>query len=334
MTFATQTLRSTPSTDRRFGEVLFDDIVTAGERLARVLAPTPLVSRGPLSRRLGADTYVKLENASPLGSFRIRGSLNLLSGLTDRERSGGLVTVSRGSHGRALAHAARLHGVACTIFVPEGNASERTSAMAAMGATVIVSGNDFDAAWRAAREHAASTGALAVHPSREPRLVAGYGTVALEMLEQVGQPLDTVIVPVAGGSLASGVGIVFRCLSPHTRVIGVRAPAAAELPAETVAILRDVLDDLIAVSEAELLGGVRCLAETVEQLAEATGAAALAGALRLQRRIAGQRVGIILSGGYIASAPLARIVHGEMLEPNAYGSQLTPILADMEYGTS
>lgn len=333
MTFASQTERSTPSTDRRLGELHFEEVVAARQRLARVLPVTPLVARRLLSRRLGADVYVKLEQTSPLGSFRVRGSLNFIASLTRAEASRGVVTVSRGSHGKALAHAARLHGVACTVFVPEGNDAERNASILAFGAQVVAAGRDFEAAWQAAQAHAARTGAVAVHPSREPRLVAGYGTIALEMLEQAAQPFDTVIVPVAGGSLAAGVGLVFRALSPHTRVIGVQAPNAPVLSHETLGVLHEALDELINVSEDEFVAGVRCLAETADQLAEATGAAALAGALQMRRRIAGQRVAIVLSGGPVASAALARIVNGEVQHGAAYGSELTPILADMEYGT-
>jgi threonine dehydratase len=164
-----------------------------------------------------------------------------------------------------------------------------------------------------------------------------------------------VFVPVGGGSLAAGMGLAFKALSPHTRVIGVQgaaAPALArawrtgelqEFPAaetiadglaqrvpspDTVAILREVLDDMVEVSEAEIAGAVRCLAETVHQLAEGAGAAALAGAVRLQRRIQRQRVGIVLSGGNITAHALLRILHGEVVQ----GGQLTGSLPDMEYG--
>ncbi|MGQ0834492.1 MAG: threonine dehydratase [Gammaproteobacteria bacterium] len=360
MNIATQTLGSTPSTDRRLGEVHFDDIVAARRLLARELTPTPLVTHPLLSQRLGAEAHVKLENALPLGSFKIRGGVNFVASLTREERARGLVTATRGNHGQSLAHAARKQSVACTVFVPEGNNPDKNAAIAALGAEVMVTGHDFDAAWEAATERAARSGAIAVHPSREPKLIAGYGTVALEILDQAAQPLDTVVVPVGGGSLAAGMGLVFKALCPHTRVIGVQASAApalarawrtgqmqevpvgetiadglaARVPSpDTVAILREVLDELIEVSEAEIAGAIRCFAETLHQLAEGAGAAALAGALRLQRRIAGQRVGIVLSGGNITAALLARILHGELQGPAARGAQLTETLADMEYGT-
>lgn len=359
MKIATQAFDSTPMTDRRCGETHFDDIVAARALLARQLTPTPLVTHPLLSRRLGAEAHVKLENCLPLGSFKLRGGLNFLASLGPAQRARGLVTATRGNHGQSLAHAARRYGVACTVFVPAANDPEKTEAIAALGASVHVAGHDFDAAWEAAEAHAEASGAIAVHPSREPRLIAGYATVALEMLDQAVQPLDTVFVPVGGGSLAAGMGLAFKALSPHTRLIGVQAAAApalarawrsgvlesvpigatiadglaARVPSpDTLAILREVLDDVVEVSETELVSAIRCYAETVHQLAEGAGAAALAGALQLHRRIKGQRIGLVLSGGNITAGLLLRILHGELIGGRERGAQLAGTLADMEYG--
>jgi threonine dehydratase len=359
MKIAVQTLGSTPSTDRRLGEVHFDDIVAARRLLARELAPTPLVTHPLLSRRLGAEAHVKLENALPLGSFKLRGGLNFVGSLDAEQRKRGLATATRGNHGQSLAYAAQRAGVRCQVFVPAGNNPDSAAAIAALGAEVTVAGHDFDAAWDAAVESTQRSGAIAVHPSREPKLIAGYATVALELIDQAAQPFDTLILPVGGGSLAAGVGLVFKALSPHTRVVGVQAAAApalarawrtgqmtevpvgdtiadglaARVPSpDTVAVLREVLDDVLEVSEAEIAGAIRCLAETVHQLAEGAGAAALAGALQLRRRVAGQRVGIVLSGGNIPASLLTRILHGELQGPAAHGAQLSDTLADMEYG--
>lgn len=358
MHIAMQTLGSTPATDRRLGRIHFDDIVMARRLLARELTPTPLVTHPLLSQRVGAEVHVKLENALPLGSFKIRGGLNFVASLSPDERARGLVTASRGNHGQSLAQAARVHGVACTVYVPEGNNPDKCRAIEALGAGVAVAGHDFDAAWDAAQLHAGRTGALAVHPSREAKLVAGYATAALEMIEQAVQPLDTLFVPVGGGSLAAGVGLVYKALSPHTRVIGVQSEAApalcrawhtgriVEIPvgetiadglasrrpsAEALALLREVLDDMIEVSEAEIAGAIRAFAETLHQLAEGAGAAALAGALRLRRRIAGQRVGVVLSGGNITAEQLLAILHGEPLADPAQALAATRALAAMEY---
>ncbi len=229
MDIADQAWSSTPTMDRQLGDVHFDDIVAARKLLAGFLTPTPLVTHPLLSRRVGAEVHVKLENAVPLGSFKLRGGLNYVASLTPEERARGLVTATRGNHGQSLASAAQRAGIACTVFVPTGNNPDKNMAIAALGARVTIAGNDFDAAWQAAKAFAERTGAIAVHPSCEPRLVAGYATIALEMLDQASQPLDTVFVPVGGGSLAAGMGLVFKALSPHTRVIGVQSAAAPAL---------------------------------------------------------------------------------------------------------
>ncbi|HEY7377433.1 MAG TPA: threonine dehydratase [Steroidobacteraceae bacterium] len=347
---------SIPATDRHTGAVHFDDIVAARTRLRRQLTPTPLVTHPLLAQRLGCVPFVKLENAQLLGSFKIRGGLNLLATLTEGERRAGLVTATRGNHGQSLAHAAQLHGVQSTIFVPEGNNPDKNAAMTALGAQVVVAGHDFDSAWLAAVRHAQHSGALAIHPSRAPALIAGYATVALEMLEQATQPFDTLFVPVGGGSLAAGIGLAFKALSPHTRLIGVQAASAPALARafhsgemkeapidvtiadglatrvpsrDTVAILRETLEDIVVVDEADIHAAIRCYADTLHQLAEGAGAAALAGATRLRRRIAGQRVGIILSGGNITSSALLSVLHGDPV--GATDSQPNQALESMDY---
>ncbi len=349
---------SIPTTDRRTGAVHFDDIIAARRRLAKRLTPTPLVTHPLLSQRLGCQALVKLENAQALGSFKIRGGLNFIASLEPADRQRGLVTATRGNHGQSLAHAAQLSKVRCTVFVPAGNNPDKNAAMSALGAEVVISGHDFDSAWAAAEKFARRSGARAVHPSREPALIAGYATVAIEMIEQAMQPLDTVFVPVGGGSLAAGMGLVFKALSPHTRLIGVQATSAPALcrafhsgelneapvsetiadglatrvpSADTVAILRETLDDMVEVSEAELHAAIRCFADTLHQLAEGAGAAALAGASRMRRRIAGQRVGLVLSGGNITSSMLVSVLHGDPV-PASHESQVSHALSSMDYG--
>jgi threonine dehydratase len=360
MAIEMQVRDQTPMTDRRVGDVHFDDIVAARHLLAKLITPTPLVTHPLLSQRLGAEVHVKLENTVPLGSFKLRGGLNLLASLTPQERARGLVTATRGNHGQSLASAALRHGVRCVVFVPEGNNPDKNAAIRALGATVHAAGTDFDAAWEAALKYSNDSGLIAVHPSREPKLMAGYATVALEMLDQMTQPLDALFIPVGGGSLAAGMGLVYNALSPHTRLIGVQSAAApalarawhsgelreypvgetladglaARAPSpDTLTILREVLDDIVEVTEAEIAAAIRGLAETVHQMAEGAGAAALAGAMHLRRRIAGERIGVVLSGGNITAAQLSQILHGELLPHAERAAVLAAQLADMEYGT-
>jgi threonine dehydratase len=316
--------------------VTFDDVKRAHRVLMDHLAPTPTVSHPLLGATLGCEAFVKLENTHNIGSFKIRGGLNLLAGMSARERRQGLVTATRGNHGQSLARAAELHGAACTIFVPSGNNPDKNAAMAALGADVIEAGHDFDAAMVAAESFARERGARLVHPAREPALIAGVGTVALEMLSQVGE-LDALFVPVGGGSIAAGMAIVFSALSPATRIYGVQAenaPAmhhawhtgehrpfavtgtiadglAVRVPVDTtLRVLRDLLHGMILVSEEAIQDAIRCYAATIHHMAEGAAAAPLAAAMSMRDELAGQRVGLVLTGGNIDSETLVHALGG------------------------
>ena len=335
------------------------DVREASQLIADYLTPTPLVRHPLLSQRLGCDTWVKLENAQPTGVFKIRGTLSFLAKLPAEARSRGLVTATRGNFGQALARAAALHGVACTIFVPEGNNPDKNAAIKATGAELMVHGHDFDAAWDASVRHARRNGAVAVHPAKHRWLVAGQGTVALEMVEQASEPFAAIFVPVGGGSLAAGTSIVTKALSPDTQVIGVQAanaPAfqhawatgdyrpfrtartvadglATRVPVRyTTGIMRDLLDDFVLVSEDEIYAAIRCYLETLHQLAEGGGAAPLAAALKLKDRFADQRIGVVLTGCNIDRATLQRVLAGRPAESHAAAMPMFPI-SSLDYGS-
>lgn len=335
------------------------DVQAARQVIEKYLTPTPLIRHPLLSRRAGCDLWVKLENAQPTGVFKIRGTLSFLARLPAEDRARGLVTATRGNFGNALARAAALHDVGCTIFVPEGNNPDKNEAIKATGARLIVQGHDFDAAWDASVRHARDTGAMAVHPAKHRWLVAGQGTVALEMLEQAKQPFDAVFVPVGGGSLAAGTGIVIKALSPQTQVIGVQAANAPAFQhawqtgdyrpfraAKTVAdglatrvpvryttdIMRDCLDDFVLVSEDEIYAAIRCYLETVHQLAEGGGAAPLAAALKLKDRFAGKRIGVVLSGCNIDRETLEQVLAGKPAASHAEAMPMYPI-SSLDYGS-
>ncbi len=336
-----------------------DDVREASELIAQYLTPTPLIRHPLLSERLGCDAWVKLENAQPTGVFKIRGTLSFLAKLSPETRGRGLVTATRGNFGHALARAAALHGTDCTIFVPEGNNPDKNAAIRAAGAELVVRGHDFDAAWDASVRFARQSGALAVHPAKHRWLVAGQGTVALEMVEQVAQPFAAIFVPVGGGSLAAGTCIVAKALSPQTQVIGVQAanaPAfhhawetgdyrpfrttntvadglATRVPVRyTTDIMRQLLDDFVLVSEEEIYAAIRCYLETLHQLAEGGGAAPLAAALQLKDRFAGQRIGVVLTGCNIDRATLRRVLAGRPAESHAEAMPMFPI-SSLDYGS-
>jgi threonine dehydratase len=338
---------------------VFADVEAAAGVIAAWLQPTPLIRHPLLNQRAGCDLWVKLENAQPVGSFKIRGTLNLMAALGPDERARGLVTATRGNFGQSLARAAALYSVPCTLFVPEGNSPGKNAAMRATGAEVIERGHDFDAAWDAAARHARTTGRVCIHPARHRAIVAGQGTVALEMIRQVSSPFDVLIVPVGGGSLAAGTALVARQLSPRTRIIAVqaenapafhhawhsgedRAFAAAPTIADglatrvpvryTLSLLRALVDDFVTVSEDDIEAAIRLYLDTVHQLAEGGGAAALAAACRLAGELRGRRVGVVLSGGNIDTDALRQVLTREhsRLHPKAMG--MFPVTS-LDYGT-
>ena len=335
-----------------------DDVRRAMAVLRPHLAPTPLVSHALLDARAGCEMFVKLENSQGIGSFKIRGSLNLLAGMRAEDRARGLVTATRGNHGQSIAYAARMHGACCTVFVPHGNSPAKNAAITALGAQLIEAGHDFDAAMIAAEKHAARTGAVLVHQGREPAMIAGAGTVALEMIEQAQGRLDAVFIPVGAGSLAAGMAIAIKEISPATRVIGVcaeNAPAmhhawhtgerhafaatetvadglALRIPVEeTLDIMQALLDGMVLVSEREIQDAIRACAETIHQMAEGAAAAALAAALRHREAFAGGRVGVVLSGGNIDMQTLAAALAGERPQHEPRAMPYFPI-GELSYG--
>lgn len=294
------------------------------------LPPTPLLQNPVLSDQLGTSTLVKLENSQTMGAFKIRGTINLLASMDAASRKRGLVTATRGNFGSALAQACAMYDANCTVFVPQGNSPDKNAAVEALGGKIIVKGHDFDAAWDASVRHARDRGDVSIHPAKRAELVAGQATVALEMIAQAGEPLDYVFVPVGGGSLAAGTTIVFKALSPATKVIAVQAenaPAfhhawhskqyqpmvaartiadglATRVPVRYTLSMMQELDDFVLVSEADICAAIRCYAQTIHQLAEGGGAATLAAAMNMQDRLAGKRVGLVLTGGNIDNTTL------------------------------
>lgn len=315
----------------------FAAIEQARERIRSYLPVTPVVCHPGLSRAVGAKCFVKLENTQPIGAFKIRGGLNLLMSDSPRQRALGYVTATRGNHGQSLAYACARFGSRCEIFVPRGNDPSKNLAMRELGATLHEAGDDFDAAWAAAEERAASRGARLVHPGRTPELVAGVGTWVLELLEQVDEPLDAVFVPVGVGSCIAGTALALASVDARTKLIGVQSAAAPAMTlswrhgqpvscrptgdladglavgqpvAETLEVMERLVDDMVLVSEAAIAEAMRLYAGTVAQIAEGAGAAALAGAMALRGRFAGGRIAVLLSGGNIAPTRLVDVLSG------------------------
>jgi threonine dehydratase len=311
----------------------FEDVLQARTRIAPHLRPTPLYTWPVLSELVGAEIWVKHENHQPVGAFKVRGGVNLVSQLSDEERERGLVTASTGNHGQSIAFAAREFGVQAIVCVPEGANPLKVGAIRAFGAEIVEAGRDFDEAREHCEQLAAEHGYRYVHSGNEPHLIAGVGTEALEILEE--QPgIDVIIVPVGGGSGAAGVCIAAKGMRPDVEVIAVQSEAAPaayrawktrELTADqmkTLAeglatrvpfelpqqILWDCLDDFVLVSEDEIKAATRLMIEGTRNLVEPAGAAPLAAAIRIRERLEGQRVALICSGGNISLDQLRAVL--------------------------
>jgi threonine dehydratase len=254
------------------------DVLDARARVYATMRPSSMLRHPLLEEWLGCETWVKHENHNPTGAFKIRGGLNLVAQLTADERRRGVVSASTGNHGQSIAFASRIHGVTCRIFVPEGNNPEKNAAMRAYGAEVIEHGRDYDAARERVEELVAQEGWRYIHSANEPQLIAGVGTYAAEMFEDI-PDLDYVFVPIGGGSGACGCCVVRGGISSKTRIVGVQASGAdaftrswrgptrvtadrVETFAEgmatrvtfdlTFAILKAQLDDIVTLDEPEL----------------------------------------------------------------------------------
>jgi threonine dehydratase len=312
---------------------VLSDVLEARRRIAPYLRPTPLYSYAALDEQVGAEVYVKHENHQPVGAFKVRGGINLISQLTDGERGRGVIAASTGNHGQSIAYAAKLFDVPATICVPEQANPVKVASMRGLGADLVFHGRDFDEAREHCERLARERGYRYVHSGDEPLLIAGVATETLEILEE--QPrLDAVIVPIGGGSGAAGACIVAKAVDPAVRVIGVQsaaAPAAyrswrerrlVEDSSTTFAeglatrsafalpqhVLQRHLDDFVLVEDDEIRAAQLLMIEATRNLVEASGAAPLAAALRLRDQFAGQRIAIIASGGNVSREQLLELL--------------------------
>jgi threonine dehydratase len=310
----------------------FEDIVAARTFISRYLPKTPLVRIPKISEALNCDYYAKLENLQPTGAFKVRGGVNLV-GLLERDDVT-LVTASTGNHGQSIAYAGRLFNKRVIIYAPAENVNEmKMQAMRDLGAEVRLHGRDFDEARLETERVAREERLRYVHSANEPQLIAGVGTMGLEIFEDL-PDVDVVIAPAGGGSCASGNCIVARRLNPKVRVIAVQSDAAPAMwhawrnhnldpyptmkteheglatrtPFElTNEILWLLLDDFVLASDEEINDAVRLLARHGKQVVEGSGAASLAGAIKLREELRGKKVVGIVSGGNIPPERFAKL---------------------------
>jgi threonine dehydratase len=312
--------------------VTLDDIRAAAKRIAGALEPTPCVHSRTLSKLTGAEVFLKFENLQFTASFKERGALNKLLSLSDADRRRGVIAMSAGNHAQAVAyHAARL-GIPATIVMPRGSPNTKIRNTQVHGATVVLEGDNLFEAGKHARGLAARDNLVFVHPYEDALIIAGQGTVALEMLEAV-PDLEMLVVPVGGGGLISGMATAARGLNPNIQIYGVESknyPSMHQrlnnLPVEcggdTIAegiavkdvgniafgIIRELVKEVLVVKEETIERAVVALIEIEKTVAEGAGGAALAALLEHPARFAGKRIGLPISGGNIDSRVLASVL--------------------------
>ena len=295
------------------------DVEEARARLAGVARVTPVYGTETLSERTGRELTLKAENLQRTGSFKVRGAVNKIATLTGRERRAGVVAASAGNHGQAVAWAAREAGVKATVFMPQDAPMAKVEPTKTYGAKAELVGASFEDALAAALAHAQKTGATFVHPYEDERVIAGEGTIGLELAEQVPQA-QTVVIPVGGGGLASGIALALRAVKPELRIVGVQAGLEGPTIADGIAvkqvgertgrILEDVLDDLISVTDDEICEAIVLLLERSKLVVEGAGAVAVAAILTGKAGGEGPAVAL-LSGGNIDPTVLISVMrHG------------------------
>lgn len=312
--------------------VTLADIQTAAARIGGSIVRTPTLHSQTLSRITGAHVWLKFENHQFTAAYKERGALNTLLQMSADKRDKGVIAASAGNHAQGLAyHSARL-GVPATIVMPTPTPTVKVTQTEGHGATVILEGETFDAAYAHARQLEAERGLTFVHPFDHPHIIAGQGTVALEMLDDA-PGIDTLIIPIGGGGLFSGMGTAARGLKPGIELIGVQAelypsmyaavkhldlPCEGDTLAEGIAVKRPgdltsrfveaLADDILLVSESDLERAVSLLVQIEKTVVEGAGAAGLAALLAHPERFTGREVGIVLCGGNIDTRMLANVL--------------------------
>ena len=304
---------------------------------------TPLDRSRALSDRAGGDAFVKCENLQRTGSFKTRGAYNRISRLTDEERARGVVAASAGNHAQGVALAATLSGISSTVFMPEAAPLPKVEATKRYGARVVLTGRDFGDAVVAAREHADSRGSVFVHPFEHPHIIAGQGTVGCEIVEQADE-IGTIVVPVGGGGLISGIASAVRGLRGSLRIVGVQALGAASFPASleadkpvhlermstiadgiaancpgelTLAHVQELVDDVVCVSDEAIAEALVFSAERMKLVLEPAGAAGVAAVLENLGDLVPPVV-VVLSGGNIDPLLLLRVIRFGMSASGRY----------------
>jgi threonine dehydratase len=321
-------------------KVTLADVEAARKVIASHVLPTPMLPAPRLSALTGAEVFVKYENLQVTNSFKERGARSKLAALTKPERERGVIAMSAGNHAQAVAYHAALLGIAATIVMPEQTPFVKVAATRAHGARVVLEGESISEAQARAETEARERGLIWVHPYDDPYVIAGQGTIALEMLEA--EPLlDVLVIPIGGGGLVSGIATAAKAIKPGIDIVGVesalypsmwnairgeRRPLGGATLAEGIAvknvgsltlpIIRALVSDIILVDEEHIERAVNAYLTLQKAMAEGAGAAGLAAMLAEPRRFAGKRVGLVLCGGNIDPRILASIMIRELEREN------------------
>ncbi|MGD2142722.1 MAG: threonine/serine dehydratase [Candidatus Bathyarchaeota archaeon] len=312
----------------------FTDILKARKKITPYLEKTPLREYPGLSKVMGFNAYIKHENYQPTGAFKIRGGINLISRLSPKEKARGVITASTGNHGQSIALASKMFGVRAIVCVQEGANPDKVLAIRSYGAEIIEGGRDFDEARLNAERLAKEHGYRYIHSANEPLLIAGVGTVGLEILEDL-PDVEAVIAPVGAGSQVAGLCTCFKTTASDVEIIAVQSENApsvyrswksgklettetADTMADglatrqafelTVSIMRGLLDDFVLVSDKEIKDAIRLYVEKAHTIAEGAGAASLAAGYKIRKRLKRKKVALILSGGNLTADTLREIL--------------------------
>ncbi len=309
------------------GAPTFADIEAAREQVTGRARVTPIYGSETLSRLTGRKTWLKAENLQRTGSFKVRGAVNKLSTMNEAERAAGVVAASAGNHGQAVAWAARELGAKATIFMPQDAPMAKVEATRNYGARTVLAGAGFDEALAEAQASVAETGATFLHAFEDPAVIAGQGTIGLELADGLPE-VETFLLPIGGGGLASGIAIALRALKPACRLVGVQAGKTGrgtiadgihvKHPGElTMAILDELLDEIVHVEDDEIAQAIVFLLERSKLVVEGAGAASLA-ALLAGRAGGSGEVCALLSGGNIDATLLISVMRHALTSAGRY----------------
>jgi len=325
--------------------ITIEDVHAARETVRGIVVETPMLFSDRLSQDVGGQVWIKAENTQRAGSFKLRGAYNKMAALTPEERQRGVIAHSAGNHAQGVALAARLLGVPATVVMPEYAPLAKVMATRRFGADVILHGASFDDAGNHARKVQEERGLSYVHAFDDPKIIAGQGTLGLELLEALPR-VDTIVAPIGGGGLIGGIAVVVRALRPEARIIGVQAEGcpsirlsltagkpivvpdartiadgiAVKRPGDyTLPLIRDLVDDVLTVDEDEIARGIVYALQNLRQVAEGGGAVGIAALLSGKVRPAeGEHVAVVLSGGNIDPNFLARVIEQVLVKQGRY----------------